>query len=455
MKVALVRPRYHTHLITPPLGLGYLASALRRAGHAPSLIDGLALGLSPEDLTRRCAGHPLVGIGCMSDHVPEVSELARLLKARGHTVVIGGPHATALPGDTLARTGADFAVVGEGEVSLPALVDALEAGAPPALPGVFVLGQGMSAPRTLVGELDSLPFPDWEAMHPRRYAIAPHGAFVKRFPVAPMMSTRGCPCACSFCASPRLWEGRIRFRSPENVLDEIALLVRRFGVREIHFEDDNLTLRRSHAEAICEGLLSRGLDVCWSCPNGVRADTLDVGLLRLMRRAGCYALAFGVESGDQAILDGVGKGAKLEVVERAIALAGEAGFQTQGFFIFGLPGETAESIARTVEFARRSRLDRAQFLLLDVLPGSRLWEDLSGSFAPDWTRRSYQETTWCPPTVAPEVLAAAPSRAFRSFFLTSPRRSFALLRQIRPRQARMVLRRLLDFGILPARRAPR
>jgi radical SAM superfamily enzyme YgiQ (UPF0313 family) len=236
------------------------------------------------------------------------------------------------------------------------------------------------------------------------------------------------------------------------VLDEIEMLVRRFGVREIHFEDDNLTLRRGHAEAICEGLLARGLGVVWSCPNGVRADTLDADLLRLMKRAGCYALAFGVESGDQAILDGVGKGARLEAIERAIALASEAGIQTQGFFIFGLPGETGGSIARTVEFARRSRLDRAQFLLLDVLPGSRLWDELAGQFEPDWTRRSYQEITWCPPTVDRATLQAAPSRAFRSFFLTSPRRTFRLLRQARPRQARMVLQRLLDFGILPRRR---
>jgi radical SAM superfamily enzyme YgiQ (UPF0313 family) len=171
-----------------------------------------------------------------------------------------------------------------------------------------------------------------------------------------------------------------------------------------------------------------------------------------MRRAGCYALAFGVESGDQAILDGVGKGARLEVLERAIALASEAGIQTQGFFIFGLPGETARSIGRTVDFARRSRLDRAQFLLLDVLPGSRLWDELAGQFEPDWTRRSYQEVTWCPTTVDRDLLASAPSRAFRSFFLTSPRRTFSLLRQARPRQARMVLQRLLDFGILPRRR---
>ena len=417
MKVALVRPRYHTHLITPPLGLGYLSAALRAAGHAPRLIDGLALDLPAEEVARRCAGHPVVGIGCMSDQVPEVSALARLLQARGHRVVIGGPHATALPEDTAQRTGADFVVVGEGELTLPALVAALERGASPALPGVFAPGSRDLAPRPLVEDLDTLPFPDWDAMPPRRYALAPHGAFVRRFPVAPVMSTRGCPCQCSFCASPRLWEGRIRFRSPENVLDEIELLVRRFGVREIHFEDDNLTLRRSHAEAICTGLLARRLDVVWSCPNGVRADTLDGDLLSLMKRAGCYALAFGVESGDQGILDGVGKGARLEVVEQAIARAAEAGLQTQGFFIFGLPGETAASIDRTVDFARRARLDRAQFLLLDVLPGSRLWDELSGQFTPDWTRRSYQEVTWCPPTVDRATLAAAPSRAFRSFFL--------------------------------------
>jgi len=450
MRLALLRPRYHTHLVTPPLGLGYLASSLRAAGHAPLVLDGLLLDLGPEQLAARCAGLPWAGISVLSDTLPEVRALTASLQRAGVRVAVGGPHVTALPVQALAFTGADLAVVGEGEATLAELAGVLEAGGDPgAVPGVLVPGRDPAPARPLRDDLDALPFPAWDALPPRRYGRAPHGAFVARLPVAPVITTRGCPCRCSFCASPRLWGGRIRFRSPENVLGEIGQLVRHHGVREIHFEDDNLTLRRAHVEAICEGLIRRGPRVSWACPNGVRTDTLDRDLLRLMRRSGCYALAFGVESGDQAVLDRAAKGTRLEEVERAIALAAAEGLQTQGFFILGLPGETEASLARTVEFARRSRLDRAQFLVLDVFPGSALWDELAGQFEPDWTRRSFQEVGWCPPGLDPARLQAAQAQAFRAFFLRHPRRLARLLRRARPRQLPMALRRLRDFGILP------
>ncbi len=446
MRLDLVRPRYHTHLVTPQLGLGYLAAAARAAGHQALIHDGLVDRLCDAQLVDRCRGADLVGVGVMTDTLPRVVELCQALVAAGCRVVVGGPHATALPGATLAATGAHYAVVGEGEISLVALLDALPEPGP--IDGVLPAGGVMTEPRALVSDLDDLPFPAWDLMHPRRYRLAPHGAFVERMPVAPVITTRGCPCACSFCASPGLWGGGIRFRSPAVVLDEVEILVRSYGVKEIHFEDDNLTLRRSHVAAICEGILERGLDISWACPNGVRVDTLDGPLLSLMKRSGCSLLAFGIESSSPAILEGVGKGTSLGAIEHAIDLAVDAGIHTQGFFIFGLPGETAETIEQTIRFACDSRLDRAQFLLLDVLPGSRLWGELAPS-NPSWgSTRSFQQATWCPPGLDPEALATTPARAFRRFFLERPRRLAKLLRRARPRQVRFAVQRVRDFGIV-------
>jgi radical SAM superfamily enzyme YgiQ (UPF0313 family) len=449
VRIALVRPHYHTHLVTPQLGLGYLSSYLREHGVRTRIVDGLLEDLSTDELAARCEPFEVVGVNCLSDYFPEVIELTRELKRRGKTVIVGGPHASGAPGPTLERSGADFVVVGEGEVTLHELLVALaEGGDPAAVPGVAAASDGGASlrERPFVADLDSLPFPDWAAMHPHRYRHAPHGAFVKRFPVAPIVSSRGCPYECTFCASPRLWRRSIRFRSPGNVVDEIDHLVRRFGVREIHFEDDNLTVKRRHVEGICELLLSRGIDVSWAAPNGVRVDTLDVELLTLMKRSGCYFLAFGVESGNQEILDRIKKGTDLETIRRAIEAARSVGIQTQAFNIFGLPGETAETIEQTIDFNIETGLDRAQFLLLDVLVGSELYDELADDLTPSFDRRSYQEITWCPPTVDPEVLAAAPARAFRRFFLR-PRQLAGLLRRMRPRQARFVLRRLRDFRI--------
>ena len=230
------------------------------------------------------------------------------------------------------------------------------------------------------------------------------------------------------------------------MVGEIEYLVRNFGVREIHFEDDNLTLRRAHVEDICNLIIRRKIDISWAAPNGVRADTLDRGLLELMKRSGCYMLAFGIESGNQEILDRVGKQTDLKIVQRAIVEAGRAGIVTQGFFIFGLPGETEETIAESVRFAKSSGLDRAQFLLLDPLPGSRLGEELAAGGDHRSRPRSYQQVAWCPPTVSPEFLARAPGRAFRSFFFR-PRQLYRLVRMIRPAQLKYLVRRIRDFGI--------
>jgi len=122
------------------------------------------------------------------------------------------------------------------------------------------------------------------------------------------------------------------------------------------------------------------------------------------------------------------------------------GIITQGFFIFGLPGETEETISETIEFARRSGLDRAQFLLLDVLPGSRLWEELKGEYKTTLGRRSYQEVSWCPPTVSRETLSRAPQRAFRSFFFR-PKQLYRLVRMMKPAQVKYIIRRIRDFDI--------
>ena len=214
-EVALVRPNYHSHLITPPLGFGYFSSYLKNEGYKTRIIDGLNLNHSVDHIVNQCDGSDIVGISCMSAYFPETAELSNRLKANGFTVVVGGPHASALPELTLEVTRADYIIIGEGELSLSQLVDKIEDNEPTEnIPGIMcVNSKGIVARRPLIEDLDSLPFPDWEGIDPRTYAKAPHGGLVKSFPVAPIVSTRGCPFGCAFCASPFLWEQRIRFCS--------------------------------------------------------------------------------------------------------------------------------------------------------------------------------------------------------------------------------------------------
>lgn len=453
MHIILVRPNYPSHLITPPLGLGYLSSYLSNEGHTTEIIDGLNSGFDNKEIVSRCSSADVVGISIMSSYITRACELVDLLKQDGKTVIIGGPHVTALRGKSLDEMPADYAVCGEGEKSLSALICSLANKRNENIPGVinrnsrddFIKGG-------FIENLDSLPFPDWNKINPRYYKKAPHGGLIKNFPVAPVTTTRGCPYECSFCASPMLWDRKIRFRSPENTVAEIEYLVKVFGVKEIHFEDDNLTLKKEHIKGICELILEKKLKISWATPNGVRADTLSKDMLKLMKKSGCYYLAFGIESGNERILQNINKRTNLGAIQNAIDLARREGLMTQGFFIFGLPGETTETINRTINFAKESNLDRAQFLLLDVIPGSSLWDKISSQRCVDLhSANSYRDVTWVPDGLDKEILFSAQSRAFREFFMR-PRQLFKLIRYFKPSQISFVWQRISDFNVFNRKR---
>jgi len=435
LKIILTRPNYHSHLITPPLGLGYLSSYLKSQGHWTKVIDGLNLNFSNEKIAALCQEADLVGISVLSAYLAETIAFIRVLKANKKKVVIGGPHVTALGQDALCQTGADYAICFEGEYSFASLAE-----------NIANNKKNERLNQTgFIDNLDLLPFPDWEEINPRLYQKAPHGGLIKNFPAAPIVTTRGCPYECAFCASPKLWERRIRFRSPENTVEEIEHLVKKFGVKEIHFEDDNLTLKKEHVIKICELLIAKKLKISWATPNGVRADKLDREILKLMRQSGCYFTAFGIESANQQILGNIKKSIELESISKAISIANKEGIITQGFFIFGLPGETKETMRETINFAKKSGLRRAQFLLLDVLPGSELWDKLKSSRCAQLTEaKSYQDVTWVPEGLKREDLFRAQSRAFREFFFR-PKQLYTLLKHFKLSQISFVLRRASDF----------
>lgn len=447
MHVVLTRPSYKTHLITPPLGIGYISSYLQSKGTSCDIIDGLNLGLSNSEIVKRVQYADIVGITCLSCYFLRVVDLAKKLKRSGKIVVIGGPHASCLPLLTIQKTKADFIVMGEGEETFFKLVMLLQNGKRKRdirIDGVMSWAHKKASFGPFVSDLSSLPMPDWDQIDPNLYKKAPHSGVVKYFPVAPIMTTRGCPYECKFCASPLLWKRRLRYRKPEEVLQEIMYLVRVKGVREIHIEDDNFTLHRFHAEAICKGIIKHRLKVAWCTPNGIRADRVDMPLLQLMKKAGCYAVAFGIESGNQSILQGIAKHENLDTIRNAVTMAHDAGLVTQGFFIFGLPGETKDTIQETIRFAKKLPLDKAQFLLLDVIPGSALWSDLKFDYKINWNIDSFHEVSWLPPTVDRKTLADAQGSAFRQFFLR-PKQIITMLKFLKISQWRFVLERIRDF----------
>jgi radical SAM superfamily enzyme YgiQ (UPF0313 family) len=271
MKIVLIRPNYNSHIITPPLGLGYLSSYLKKSGIDTVIIDGVKEGLELNQMVGKILDlkPDAAAITCLTAFYKEVILLSRELKKNKIRTIIGGPHPTFLPYQTLIDSEADYVVCGEGELSFLNLINRNFQN--DNIQGVYSLKnlkneQQPIIKSPIVENLDELPFPDWKQIDPNSYPRAPHGAFMKGFPIGVIITSRGCSYECTFCASPQFCDRKIRFRTPENVVEEIEHLVKAFKVKEIHFEDDNLTLRRENVEKLCHLLIEKNINIKWACP---------------------------------------------------------------------------------------------------------------------------------------------------------------------------------------------
>jgi len=356
-------------LAIPPLGLAYLAGSLRAQGRPVELVDAYGLGWSwartRSEVARRRP--EVLGLGCMTPVADVAYRAARLLRPHVGRIVLGGPHPTALRHGVLDECRAlDHAVVGEGEEVIGPYLDWVAAGGRGTPPdGVTARGRpyrdhAVQCPITGV----AWPARDLLPERSYRYLMATRPGF------ATMITSRGCPFRCTFC-DKGVSGSRWRARPAEDVVAEMDHLARHHGVGFINFYDDNFTLSRRRVLEICEALLMRGVDVDWKCEG--RVDGVDAELLRLMRRAGCRVIAYGVESGDEETLKRLRKDVDLERVVEAFAATREAGIRSLAYIILGSPGETATSVAQTLDFVRRIRADYVQFSSLAAFPGTELY----------------------------------------------------------------------------------
>jgi radical SAM superfamily enzyme YgiQ (UPF0313 family) len=382
-------------------------------------------------------------------------------KSLGATTISFGTHVTPMPLATMrSYPSLDYALRGEPELTLRELVDTLEsaAGRPPAWPAsaeewarqlgrLFVEsdpaweprwlpGNGhepvagmrlkeikglvwrhgstiaMNADRPLIGELDSLPLPRHELL-----PLADYRAPLVNGKYAFVVTSRGCPAGCRFCIKHVSYGRSVRLRSPENVLAEIEQLVK-LGVTSIHMYADLFTVNREHVVGICQGLIERGIHIRWTCNS--RVDFVDEDLLRLMARSGCWMISWGIESGDEAMLQRMNKGTNTEMVMRALRWAKTAGIMNWGYFIIGLPGETEESIRKTIAFSKTLPLDLALFHIAAPHPGTPFFFEVveNGWFRPGtrWEEVDMDRSTVLDyPQLKAEDLERWAQRAFRQW----------------------------------------
>ncbi len=367
-----------------PLGLGYIAAYLRQQGHDVRLL----LSVTPEILQHQLQTFKpeLIGVGCMTPTYPQAINICRMVKSLSSAAtVLGGPHVTALREEILQeQPEVDYVIYGEGEQTITELCQALGQSDRQVsqIQGlVYRADNGTvkkNPPRALIQDVDSLPFPARDLVDMSR--LGTHRYIDVGRLSATMISSRGCPFKCAFCSSHITMGKTYRYRSAHNVLAEIDELVGRYRVNHVAFEDDTFTLNRERVETICRGLIQRNYDLTWYCLS--RVESMDLELARLMRRAGCRLVSFGIESGNPDILKKIHKKISLPAARQAIEACYRAGLRSQCTFILGFPFDTQQTMADTLHFAQELSPTIAIFFALVPYPGTEMYQYLPESLRP-------------------------------------------------------------------------
>ena len=475
MRVLLINPRFQLPIdtrTTPHLGLAYLAAVSERRGDEVRVFDMDVEEMPLRDFVREYQPD-IVGITSNTPQVKQGWYAAREIKSVLDVLIVqGGPHVSALPEESASRPEIDVIARGEGEdtwIQLCQVVeqakrdnpnfkssDLLDA-ADQRLDGVLGITYQASDgkirhthERPAINDLDSLPFPAYHYFKMEKYtSLQPAMDAIAMGKSFSIMTSRGCPYCCTFCSQSVMAE-KWRARTPEGVVKEWAHLVRDLGAQEIGVLDDSANINRKRLHDLADLLIQEKLNhVPWILINGIRANLADEDLLRHLKQAGLLRLAFGVETGDEDILESIDKRVTHEQIKQAFKNAKKVGLETVGFFIIGLPGDTEVTMEKTIKFACELDPLVANFSMMTPYPGTKVWEQVHRNggqmLVKDWqdyvffegkarfemgeTTAAVQEKKW--------------KEAYRRFYLRPHRVAMTLARkstwQHFPRTMRMAL----------------
>ena len=409
----------------PSFGLLSLASTALKQGADVRVLEAAACNLGlPQTIEEALSFSPdILGISSTTLGIMASADLAKAVKLRspGTLILIGGCHVSALPEETMREFPSfDIAALGEGEQTLAEIISAVASGTavPKGIPGTcFRDGDKVTrAPaRDPIHNLDDLPLPAWSLLDGFPAQFRPSPARIMHWPCASIVMTRGCPNACTFC-DRSVFGRNCRSYSPRYAADLCEDLCRKHGVREILIEDDTFIISRKNVAGICEELIKRKLNLSWSCLG--RADRVDLELLQLMRKAGCWHISFGVESADESILKAVNKNLDLDQIMSALQMCRAAGIRTKGFFMVGFPNESEKSIAASEALVRTIPLDDISVMHLTPFPGSELYDkvDTLGTFNKDWRTMNALNPVFIPHGMTIPALEQGRNRILKAFF---------------------------------------
>jgi len=416
-----------------PLSLLYIATYLNQHGHQAEVLDCEAEGVALEELEVkiRNEGYDVVGVAMLTAMYSQSVAVCTLVKKIDPAihVVVGGSHANLRPKPTAEKEDTiDVVTVGEAELTFMELIDAFQGKKDlKDIQGIAfkdkTTGDVIQTPeRPKVADLDFFPIPDRGLLNMKLYR--PSVSYYRRLPAYTMITTRGCPYRCTFCATAKTG---YRMHSIPRVVEEMRILVEDFGAKEVLIRDDTFTLNRKRTWDLCDAIIAAGLHtrVTWDCIT--RANLVDLELLQKMKEAGCWGMHFGVEGGTQQLIDNVKKDTTLEIIRTAFRLCREVGIETRGYFMVGMPGSTPEDDIATIEFAKDIDPDWAQFTIATPYPGTQLFEEAAewGKFHTDfddwdkyltWSGFGDTDLVWTATGRSSDDVKAMQRRAMRAFY---------------------------------------
>ena len=400
----------------PPLGLLTIAAYLEQQGHSVKVIDVHVDKLSIDQLRAKiieCQPR-VVGVTVLTATALASYKIAALAKESNPKtlVVLGGVHVDALPGEALGNKYVDIVVRGDGERTFANIArgEPIET-----IKGISYRKNGVvvhNPPSEVIMDLDAIPFPAYHLIAMEKYYPS-IGAY-RRLPAINMMMTRGCPGKCTFCNSA---ETSLRTRSAVKVVEEIIRLKEKYGIKEIQFYDDTFTVFKKNVFDFCELMIERKVNVSWTA--FVRADCISQKMAYMLKKAGCHQVMFGIESGDEEIRKTIRKPINEEITRLAIQYCKKAGLEVRGAFIFGSPGETRETMQKTLDFAMDIDVDIAIFNITTPYPGTQLfnWAKGMGYLKhEDWSAYELSGCLMELPTVSEKEILSFYEKAHKVFY---------------------------------------
>jgi len=409
----------------PGLGLLSIAAFMRKDGLSAKVLDAEGRGIDIEATVHAIVKQNpgVVGITATTLSIISAAAVAKAIKARipSVKVFLGGPHVTAMPMETMhSFPGIDGCVLGDGELSFTTIVRNIQNGneIDSGVDGLVWRNGDEILNRPKKGHLrnlDILPFPAWDLLNGFPQAYRPPFHSYRRLPVANIITTRGCPHVCSFC--DRSVFGRKTYsHSIEYVVEMIDYLIRDFGIREISIKDDMFILSTERVIEFCRLLEKKKIDITWSC--NARVDRVNEKIVRAMKRAGCWLISYGIESGSPRMLKKMMKGITKKQIIDALGLTRKNGIVSKGFFMIGIPGESTNTMKETLDFIKKLPLDELNINFFTPFPGSKLFSEvLQEGFEPDFSRMNMLDPVYVPQGLTEEDLERYQQRIIYSFYL--------------------------------------